>query len=99
MDLLAVQGTLKSLLQHRSLKASILRCSAFFMVPLTFVHDYRKHCSFDQTDLNWKRASSGQLKAGLKQKPVLPQQDVVLLQTTLGRELHQLLSGAHHLPP
>ena len=32
MDLLAVQGTLKSLLQHHSSKASILRCSAFFIV-------------------------------------------------------------------
>ena len=31
-DLLAVQGTLKSLLQHHSLKASILQCSAFFTV-------------------------------------------------------------------
>ena len=37
-DLLAVQGTLKSLLQHYSLKASILRCSAFFMVLLS--HPY-----------------------------------------------------------
>ena len=34
-DLLAVQGTLKSLLQHHSSKASILWCSAFFMVTLT----------------------------------------------------------------
>ena len=34
-DLLAVQGTLKSLLQHHSLKASILWCSAFFMVQLS----------------------------------------------------------------
>ena len=33
-DLLAVQGTLKSLLQHHSSKASILRCSAFFIVQL-----------------------------------------------------------------
>ena len=32
LDLLAVQGTLKSLLQHHSSKASILWCSAFFMV-------------------------------------------------------------------
>ena len=32
LDLLAVQGTLKSLLQHHSSKASVLRCSAFFMV-------------------------------------------------------------------
>ena len=37
-DLLAVQGTLKSLLQHHSSKASILRCSAFFMVQLS--HPY-----------------------------------------------------------
>ena len=38
MDLLAVQGTLKSLLQHRSSKASILRRSAFFTVQLS--HPY-----------------------------------------------------------
>ena len=38
MDLLAVQGTLKSLLQHHSSKASILRCSAFFIVQLS--HPY-----------------------------------------------------------
>src|SRR5574337_1369206 len=37
-DLLAVQGTLKSLLQHHSSKASILRCSAFFTVQLS--HPY-----------------------------------------------------------
>ena len=35
MDLLAVQGTLKSLLQHHSSKASILWCSAFFIVQLS----------------------------------------------------------------
>ena len=35
LDLLAVQGTLKSLLQHHSSKASILRCSSFFMVQLS----------------------------------------------------------------
>ena len=38
LDLLAVQGTLKSLLQHHSPKASILQCSAFFMVQLS--HPY-----------------------------------------------------------
>ena len=38
VDLLAVQGTLKSLLQHHSSKASILRCSAFFTVQLS--HPY-----------------------------------------------------------
>ena len=35
LDLLAVQGTLKSLLQHRSSKASILRCSTFFIVQFS----------------------------------------------------------------
>ena len=35
LDLLAVQGTLKSLLQHHSSKASILRCSSFFRVQLS----------------------------------------------------------------
>ena len=38
LDLLAVQGTLKSLLQHHSLKASFLWCSDFFMVQLS--HPY-----------------------------------------------------------
>ena len=36
LDLLAVQGTLKSLLQHHSPKASSLRCSAFFTVQLSY---------------------------------------------------------------
>ena len=39
LDLLAVQETLKSLLQHHSSKASILQCSAFFMVHLS--HPYK----------------------------------------------------------
>ena len=38
LDLLVVQGTLKSLLQHHSLKASILQCSAFFIVQIS--HPY-----------------------------------------------------------
>ena len=38
LDLLAVQGTLKSLLQHHNLKASILWCSAFFMVQLATLY-------------------------------------------------------------
>ena len=49
LDLLSVQGTLKSLLQHHSSKASIIRHSAFFMVQL--FHDYWKNHSFDYTDL------------------------------------------------
>ena len=55
-DLLAVQGTLKRLLQHHSSKASILRRSAFFMVQLShpLVHGYRKNLNFDHMDLCWK---------------------------------------------
>ena len=47
LDLLAVQETLKSLLQHHSSKASILRCSAFFTVQLTSIHDHWKNHSLD----------------------------------------------------
>ena len=55
-DLLAVQGTLKSLLQHHSLKASILQHSAFFLYgpTLSSIHDYWKNHSFDYTDLFWQ---------------------------------------------
>ena len=51
LDLPAVQGTLKSLLQHHSSKASILWCSAFFMIQLA--HPYmttRTNHSFDYMD-------------------------------------------------
>ena len=51
-DLLAVKGTLKSLLQHHSSKASILQLSAFFLVQLS--HQYMttgKNHSFDYMDL------------------------------------------------
>ena len=54
-DLLAAQGTLKSLLQHHNSKAPILQRSAFFMVQLS--HPYmtvgKKH-SFDYMDLCWR---------------------------------------------
>ena len=47
-DLLTIQGTLKSLLQHHSSKASILQHSAFFIVPtLTSIPDYWKNHSLD----------------------------------------------------
>ena len=48
LDLLAVQGTLKSLLQHHSSKASILGLSVFFIYSptLTSIHDYWKYHSF-----------------------------------------------------
>ena len=45
LDLLAVQGTFKSLLQHHTSKASILQCSASFIVQLSHPYDYWKnHC-------------------------------------------------------
>jgi len=49
LDLLAVQGTLKSLLQHHSSKASILWCSAFFLVQLSHpsMCDHSKNHSLD----------------------------------------------------
>ena len=53
-DILAVQGTLKSLLQHHSSKASILWCSAFLMVQLS--HPYmttRKTIALTRWDLCW----------------------------------------------
>ena len=51
-DLLAVQGTLKSLLQNHSLKASVLPCSAFFMVQLSppYMTTGKNH-SFEAMDL------------------------------------------------
>ena len=56
LDLLAVQGTLKSLLQHHSSKISV-RCSAFLMVQLsTFIHDYWKKHSLDYMDLCQQRS-------------------------------------------
>ena len=60
LDLLAVQGTLKSLLQHRSSKASLLQRSAFFMVQLS--HPYvttGKNHSFDYMDIcQWSNVST-----------------------------------------
>ena len=47
-DLLAVQGTLKSLLQHHNSKH---QCSTFFMVQITSIYDYWKNQSFDYLDL------------------------------------------------
>ena len=55
LDLLAVQGTHKSLLQHHSSKASILRCSAFFTVQLS--HPYMttgKTIALTKTNLCWQ---------------------------------------------
>ena len=50
-DLLAVQGTLKSLLQHHNSKASIVWHSASFMVQLSHLYNYWKNYTFDYMDL------------------------------------------------
>ena len=54
LDLLAVQGTLESLFQHHSLKASTSSALSFLYSPnLTFIHVYWKNHSLDYTDLCW----------------------------------------------
>ena len=54
-DLLAVQGTLNSLLQYYISKASILQLSVFFVVQtVTSIHDYWKNHRSDCTDLCWQ---------------------------------------------
>ena len=54
LDLLAVQGTLKSLLQHqfKSISSSVL--SFLYSPTLTSIHDYWKNHSFDKMDLCWQ---------------------------------------------
>ena len=54
LDLLAVQGTLKSLLQHHSLKASILWCSAFFVVQLSIRTGLLENHSCNYMDHCWQ---------------------------------------------
>ena len=53
LDLLAVQGTLRSLLQHHSSKASVLLHS-LYSPTLTSIHDHWKNHSFDQMHLCWQ---------------------------------------------
>ena len=58
-DLSVVQGTLKSLLQHHSSKASVLQHSALFYCPvLTSTHDYWKNHDFGYMDLCWQNEVS-----------------------------------------
>ena len=59
LDLLAVQGTLKSLLQHHNLKTSVSSALGLLYGPvLTSVHDSCKNHSYDYTDLCWQSAIS-----------------------------------------
>ena len=55
LDLLAVQGTLKSLLQHHSSKSLIVLTLSFLHSPtLTSIHDHWKNYNLDQRDLCWQ---------------------------------------------
>ena len=55
LDLLAVQVTLKSLLQHHGSKLSIIQHSSFLYSPtLTSIHDHWKNRSFDYMDVRWQ---------------------------------------------
>ena len=67
VDLLAVPGTLKSLLQHHSSKASVLKTSAHLLhgPTLTPVHDYWQNNSFVYTDLCWQSDVSAFTEAQL----------------------------------
>ena len=54
LDLLAVQGTLKGLLQHHNSKASILQCSGFFIVQLSHLYMTIGNHNIDYMDLCWQ---------------------------------------------
>ena len=54
LDLLAVQGTLKSFLQHHSSKTCSLALSFVYSPTLTSIHNYWKNHSFDLTDFCWQ---------------------------------------------
>ena len=70
LDLLAVQGTLKSLLQHHSSEASILQCSAFFTVQLS--HPYVTMTTHLKTllDLSYLPISDAQQNLGAGESPI-----------------------------
>ena len=54
LDLLAVQGTLKSLLRHHSSKHQFFGTQLFYSLTLTSIHDCWKNPSFDWMDLCWQ---------------------------------------------
>ena len=86
LDLLAGQGTLKSLHQHHNSKASVLQPSAFFMVQLSPVHAYRKNHNFDYTDLCWKSNVSA------------VQYTLYVCHSFFSMSKHLLISCLHSLP-
>ena len=54
LNILAIQGALNSLVQHYSLKTSVLRCSAYFIVQLSHPYMTTGKNSFDQMDVCWQ---------------------------------------------
>ena len=74
LDLLAVQGIFKNLLQHHSSKTSILWCSAFFRVQLSHpsIHDYWKNHSFEYMDLCWQSITKSALTWAARLVPACP---------------------------
>ena len=86
LDLLAVQGTLQSLLQHHSSKASILRCSGFFIVQLS--HPYM---TTGKTTALTRRTFVGKVMSLLFN--ILPR----LVITFLPRSAFQFHDCSHHL--
>ena len=56
-DLFAIQGTLKTLVQHHNLKASVLQHSNLYGRTLTSIYDYWRNHSFDCTDFCWQSMS------------------------------------------
>ena len=85
LDLLAVQGTLKSLLQHHSSKTSILRCPAFFIVQL--LHPYM---TTGKTIALTRRTFAGKVMS------LLLNMLSRLVITLLPRSKHLLIYGCNH---
>ena len=82
LDLLAVQGTLKSLLQHHISKASILQCSAFFTVQLSHPYMttgktialYKESCGRGHLSLSLSTIRGYRRKMAICKQEVFPQQ-------------------------
>ena len=89
LDLLAVEGTLKSLLQHHSSKASVLQPSAFFMVQLS--HPYM---TTGKTIALTRWTFIG--KVMLLQKPVIEKPSPTLAELENSGLLHQRAQGSEH---
>ena len=68
LDILAVQGTLKSLLQHHSSKVSILQCSVFFMVQLSHPYMTTGKTSSFYSHIFWAPKSLQMVTAAMKLK-------------------------------